>query len=60
MLYVYSDLSGVHWKDYPTREDSKPLTAREGLYGVGQDKLRDDHYAAKYRWKAGEEAPQLE
>ncbi|ORY55556.1 luciferase-like domain-containing protein [Leucosporidium creatinivorum] len=51
---------GVHWSDYPTREDGKPLTAREGLYGVGQEKLRDDHYAAKYRWKAGEEAPALE
>jgi hypothetical protein len=27
---------GVHWADYPVREDGKGITAREGLYGIGQ------------------------
>lgn len=49
---------GVHWLDYP--ETSTGLTAREGLYGVGQAKLRDDHYGSRFKWRAGQErAPEL-
>lgn len=36
------------------------LTSREKLYGVGQKKLRDDHYASKFTWKAGADAPSLD
>ncbi|CAO1627588.1 unnamed protein product [Sympodiomycopsis kandeliae] len=35
------------------------LTAREKLYGVGNRRLRDDHYGSTFKWKAGREAPQL-
>lgn len=35
------------------------LTAREKLYGVGQKRLRDDHYGSTFRWKAGQEPPKL-
>lgn len=33
------------------------LTAREKLYG--QRRLRDDHYASKFKWAAGQPAPEL-
>ncbi|PWN52523.1 Nitrilotriacetate monooxygenase component A/pristinamycin IIA synthase subunit A [Violaceomyces palustris] len=36
------------------------LTSREKLYGVGQKRLRDDHYASKFFWKAGQEPPKLD
>lgn len=36
------------------------LTAREKLYGAGQRRLLDDHYGAKFRWRAGEPAPKLD
>ena len=48
---------GVHWKDYPERPDGKGITAREGLYGVGQTKLRDDHYGSRFKWVAGQDVP---
>lgn len=51
--------SGVHWKDYPAGEDGKGISAREGIFGVGQTHVREDHYAAHYRWKAGKDAPNL-
>lgn len=35
------------------------LTAREKLYGVGQRRVRDDHYASRFRWRAGQPAPEL-
>lgn len=35
------------------------LTARETIYGVGQRRLKDDHYGSQFKWKAGEEAPVL-
>lgn len=50
----------MHWKDYPVREDGKGISAREGLYGVGQVKLRDDHYGSRFKWEAGKKAPGLE
>lgn len=50
---------GVHWLDYPSKPDGKGLTARESLYGVGQVRLRDDHYAHKFEWLAGQEPPAL-
>ena len=33
------------------------LTAREKLYG--QRRLRDDHYASRFKWAAGQPAPKL-
>lgn len=36
------------------------ITSREKLYGVGQKTLRKDHYASKFTWKAGLDAPALE
>ncbi|ORY81778.1 dibenzothiophene desulfurization enzyme A [Leucosporidium creatinivorum] len=54
---------GVHWLDYPSRADGNTklgITAREGVFGVGQVKLREDHFASKYRWRAGSEAPKLD
>ena len=51
---------GVHWEDYPKTKDGKGITAREGIYGVGQKELRDDHYASKFKWGVGEKAPTLE
>ncbi|KAJ1022008.1 hypothetical protein NDA18_005244 [Ustilago nuda] len=36
------------------------ITSREKLYGVGQKTFRKDHYASKFTWKAGEEAPKLD
>lgn len=35
------------------------LTAREHLYGVGQSRLRDDHWASKLTWRADQRAPPL-
>ncbi|KAN0060503.1 hypothetical protein ACQY0O_007838 [Thecaphora frezii] len=35
------------------------LTSREKLYGVGQKRVREDHYANRFRWRAGQEAPPL-
>lgn len=35
------------------------LTAREHLYGVGQSRLREDHWASRLSWKAGQPAPPL-
>jgi len=51
---------GVHWKEYPTRTDGHGIYAREGLYGVGQEKLRDDHPGSQFKWKADCEAPHLD
>ncbi|KAF7981356.1 hypothetical protein HWV62_33815 [Athelia sp. TMB] len=51
---------GVHWKEYPTRSDGRGIYAREGLYGVGQEKLRDDHPGARYKWDAGTAPPALD
>ena len=36
------------------------LTSREKIYGVGQKRLRSDHYASKFTWRAGQEAPALD
>ncbi|KAJ1017948.1 hypothetical protein NDA13_006557 [Ustilago tritici] len=36
------------------------ITSREKLYVVGQKTFRKDHYASKFTWKAGEEAPKLD
>ncbi|TKY86257.1 hypothetical protein EX895_005082 [Sporisorium graminicola] len=36
------------------------ITSREKLYGVGQKTFRKDHYASKFTWKAGQEAPALD
>lgn len=36
------------------------LTTREKLYGAGQRRLLDDHYGAKFRWHAGQPAPELD
>lgn len=41
-------------------EKNLGLTAREKIYGVGQRRFRDDHYASKFRWAKGQEAPKLE
>lgn len=35
------------------------LTLREHLYGQGQRRIPDDHYGARFRWRAGEDAPKL-
>ncbi|MCO5566221.1 hypothetical protein L7F22_019897 [Adiantum nelumboides] len=35
------------------------LTTREKIYGVGQRRLRDDHYGSTFRWRAGQEPPKL-
>lgn len=35
------------------------LTLREHVYGSGQRRLRDDHYGASYRWRAGQDPPKL-
>ncbi|KIM77132.1 hypothetical protein PILCRDRAFT_12306 [Piloderma croceum F 1598] len=51
---------GVHWKDYPTRSDGQGIYAREGIYGLGQEKFRDDHPGARYKWEAGCEPPPLD
>ncbi|KAI5480573.1 hypothetical protein MNV49_000269 [Pseudohyphozyma bogoriensis] len=51
---------GVHWLDYPKTESGAGLTARESLYGVGQSRLRDDAYGAKFKWGAGQEPPALD
>ncbi|KAI5479872.1 hypothetical protein MNV49_002430 [Pseudohyphozyma bogoriensis] len=50
---------GVHWLDYPEKTDGKGITAREGLFGIGQSRLRDDHYAHKFKWAAGHPAPNV-
>lgn len=37
------------------------MTAREGIYGVGQTRLPDDHYGSAFKWNVGEETgPELE
>ncbi|EPQ28554.1 uncharacterized protein PFL1_03858 [Pseudozyma flocculosa PF-1] len=36
------------------------LTSREKLYGVGNKKLRSDHYGSRFTWRAGAEPPQLD
>ncbi|KAJ9480332.1 Xenobiotic compound monooxygenase [Pseudozyma hubeiensis] len=36
------------------------ITSREKLYGVGQKTFRKDHYASKFTWKAGQDAPSLD
>lgn len=36
------------------------LTAREKLYGPGQRRLPKEHYGFRFRWHAGQDAPQLE
>jgi hypothetical protein len=52
---------GVHWLDYPEPSNGKHLTAREGIYGVGQTRLPDDHYGSAFKWNVGEEnGPELE
>lgn len=60
---------GVHWLDYPSvttnaadaAATARGLTAREGLYGVGQSKLREDHYGSRFKWRAGQaRAPELD
>lgn len=51
---------GVFRTEYPARLDGKGLTAREGIYGVGQTKLQDAHYGSRYKWRAGEDAPALD
>lgn len=66
---------GVVWGDYPQVEQVKlkdgeekgfgvgekvGLTSREKLYGVGQKRLRKDHYGSKFTWRAGEEPPALD
>ncbi|KDE03154.1 hypothetical protein MVLG_06349 [Microbotryum lychnidis-dioicae p1A1 Lamole] len=48
---------GVHWTDYPQRPDGQGITAREGIYGVGEVKLDDRHYGAQYKWRAGQDVP---
>ncbi|KDN39382.1 Nitrilotriacetate monooxygenase component A/pristinamycin IIA synthase subunit A [Tilletiaria anomala UBC 951] len=40
-------------------ESAGGVTLREHLYGLGQPRLRRDHYASKFTWKAGEPAPAL-
>jgi hypothetical protein len=47
--------------DYPEPSNGKHLTAREGIYGVGQTRLPDDHYGSAFKWNVGEETgPKLE
>ncbi|PWY97731.1 Nitrilotriacetate monooxygenase component A/pristinamycin IIA synthase subunit A [Testicularia cyperi] len=41
-------------------DEQASLTSREKLYGLGQTKLRPDHYASKFTWKAGQPAPPLD
>jgi alkanesulfonate monooxygenase SsuD/methylene tetrahydromethanopterin reductase-like flavin-dependent oxidoreductase (luciferase family) len=36
------------------------LTSREKLYGIGQKHFRNDHYASRFSWKAGRDAPALD
>lgn len=42
------------------RGEKVGITTREKLYGVGQKRLRSDHYASKFTWKAGQEGPALD
>ncbi|KAI5475228.1 hypothetical protein MNV49_001708 [Pseudohyphozyma bogoriensis] len=48
---------GVHWLDYPETPEGRSLTAREGVYGVGESRLRKDHYGSRFSWKADQEPP---
>ncbi|KAM0788602.1 hypothetical protein ACM66B_001723 [Microbotryomycetes sp. NB124-2] len=47
---------GVHWLQYPQNGD-KPVTARETLYGIGQSKLKEEHYGSNFKWRAGQDVP---
>ncbi|KAJ5728871.1 Nitrilotriacetate monooxygenase component A/pristinamycin IIA synthase subunit A [Penicillium malachiteum] len=44
---------------YPEAEaaDDEPLTAREKIYGKGQNELRDDHPGTKYKYDVYQEDP---
>jgi len=45
---------GLFWSDYAV----KGGTFRENMYGQqGRSRLPDSHYAAKFAWRKGEEAP---
>jgi len=54
--YLFPELRrrGVFWDDYTVPGG----TARENYTGDGKGpKVRDDHPASKYRWRAGEDTP---
>lgn len=66
--HVWDDYPSSGAQQLPRKHTGQPgfgegtnvgLTAREHLYGVGQARLRDDHWASRLTWKAGQPPPPL-